>query len=63
MLVLFLFRNLVVVSNPVVGIGVSFMITVGVSLLVLVVIPRGRKALRDFRQIASLMLHKKQVSF
>ena len=63
MLVLFLFRNLVPVRNPLVGVSASFIITGAVSLLVLVVLPRGRKALRDLRQIASLMLHKKQVSF
>jgi len=63
MLVLFLFRNLVTVTNPLFGVGIGLLITGCVTLLVLVVLPRGRKALRDLRQIASLMLHKKQVSF
>jgi PST family polysaccharide transporter len=63
MLVLFLFRKSVNVTNPLVGVGFGLLITGFVSLLVLVVLPRGRHALRDLVQIASLMLHKKQVSF
>ena len=63
MLVLFLFRRSVNVANPLIGVSLGLLITGFVSLLVLVVLPRGRNALRDLGQTASLILHKKQVSF
>jgi PST family polysaccharide transporter len=59
MLALVLFRNLVTVTNPLVGVGLGLVITGCVSLLVLVVLPRGRNALRDLKQITRLLLIKR----
>ena len=42
-----LYRRLVTVTNPLSGLTVSFVITVLVSLVILALIPSGRRALQD----------------
>jgi PST family polysaccharide transporter len=55
---LFLFRRSGVIINPLVGLAASFGIACAVALGLLYAIPAGRRALRDFREVAAMMIRK-----
>jgi len=57
---LFLFRRSMVIVSPLAGLAASFGIACAVTLLLLSVIPAGRRALWDFRAMAAIMLRKKE---
>jgi PST family polysaccharide transporter len=59
LLTLALFRQFTGISRPLVGIGVCLGITVGLTLLVLAVIPAGRRALGDLGNSALLVLRRR----
>ena len=46
---LFVLRNLAKVASPLIGLSLAFAITVAMTLLTLIVLPRGRLALRDLK--------------
>jgi PST family polysaccharide transporter len=56
---LFLFRRAGVIVNPLAGLVASFGIACVVALLILYAIPAGRRALRDFREVAAIVLRKR----
>jgi PST family polysaccharide transporter len=57
---LFLFRRSGVVVNPFKGLVASFGIACVVALVVLFAIPAGRRVLRDFGEVAAIVLRKKR---
>ena len=63
LVVLWLLRGWGVNVNPIERLAVSFGIACAVALLVLYIIPAGRRALRDFGQVADIVLRKKGVDF
>ena len=60
LLALFLFRRSVVIVNPLAGLAASLVIASAVALLFLAAIPAGRHALRDFGEVAAIMLRKSE---
>jgi PST family polysaccharide transporter len=56
-----LFRNVTEIHNPVVGLITLFLITGGVTLLSLSVLPTGRLALADVRKTIGLMFKQQPV--
>jgi PST family polysaccharide transporter len=56
---LFLFRRSGIIINPLGGLAASLGIACAVALVLLYTIPAGRRALRDFREVAAIMLRKK----
>jgi PST family polysaccharide transporter len=60
LLALFVLRRSVVIVNPLVGLAASLVIATAVALLFLSAIPAGRRALRDFGQVAAIMLRKSE---
>jgi PST family polysaccharide transporter len=63
LLVLWLFRGWAGIVSPIARLGVSLGIACVVALLVLYIIPAGRRALRDFAEVADIVLRKKGVDF
>ena len=61
LVVLLMFRRWGLIINPVAGLALSLGIACAVALLVLYTIPSGRRALRDFREVADIVLQKKGV--
>ncbi len=61
LIALFVFRRSVVIVSPLIGLAASFGIACAVALLLLYVIPAGRRALWDFGAVAAIMLKKKEV--
>jgi PST family polysaccharide transporter len=57
---LFVFRRLVVIVSPLKGLAASFGIAAAVALLFLYLIPAGRRVLRDFGEVAAIVLGKKE---
>jgi PST family polysaccharide transporter len=51
LIALFLFRRWVAMPGPLFGLSVSFAITVGITLLVLLILPRGRRLLQDIKTL------------
>jgi PST family polysaccharide transporter len=56
---LFLFRRSGIIVSPLPGLAASFGIACAVTLLFLYAIPAGRRALRDFGEVAAIVLKKK----
>jgi PST family polysaccharide transporter len=61
LLVLFAFRQWVQGSEPIIGLTIALAIAVGITLLVLAVIPAGRLALEDFKVLLNLRKQKKPI--
>ena len=61
LLALFLFRRSGVVVSPVGGLAASVPIACAVAVLFLYAIPAGRRALRDFRTVATIVLRRREV--
>lgn len=59
---LLLLRRWTTITQPLVGLLVSFVITVAVTLLSLAALPKGRMALRDFKRLFTLLVKKAEVS-
>jgi PST family polysaccharide transporter len=59
---LFLFRRSVVIVNPLKGLVASFAIACAVALLFLYALPAGRRILRDFGEVAAIVLRKKRTN-
>lgn len=57
-LVLLAFRQWVVISNPVIGLMIAFILTVGTALLAFAVLPSGRIALQDWKDLLTLIVRK-----
>jgi hypothetical protein len=55
---LFLFRRSAVIVHPFKGLIASFVIAFVVALLFLLIIPAGRRVLRDFREVAAIVLRR-----
>jgi PST family polysaccharide transporter len=55
------FRNFTEINNPVVGLITLFLITGGVTLLLLTALPAGRLALTDARDTVALMFKQQPV--
>jgi O-antigen/teichoic acid export membrane protein len=53
-------RRFIDFPHPVIGLVVALGINIGITLLILAVLPAGRKALQDFRDLIPLMLKRKQ---
>jgi O-antigen/teichoic acid export membrane protein len=60
---LFLFRRSVVIVSPVKGLAASFGIACAVTLLSLYAAPAGRRVLRDFAEVAAIVLRKNRTDF
>ena len=58
---LFLFRRSGVVVNPIASLAASFVIACAVALVILYVIPAGRRALWDFGAVVAIMRRKREV--
>lgn len=58
---LFALRRAVVVTRPLAGLAVGFGVATIAALLILSALPRGRAALRDFRQLFSLLRKERDV--
>lgn len=56
---LFTFRRWLEISHPLLGCTLAFAITVGATLFTLILLPAGRVALKDFRDIVLTMRRKK----
>jgi O-antigen/teichoic acid export membrane protein len=61
LLALFLFRRSHLIENPLAGLCASFVIACAVALVILCAIPAGRRALRDFGEVALIVLRKKEL--
>ncbi len=61
LVVLLMFRGWGIIVNPIASLAVSLGIACAVALLVLYTIPSGRRALRDFGEVADIVLRKKGV--
>ena len=59
---LFALRRSELITQPLVGLIVGFIITVVVTLLILAALPKGRMALRDFKQLFGLLRRKKETN-
>lgn len=59
---LFAFRRWVEIAHPLIGCTLAFVITVGITLFTLMLLPNGRTALQDFKEIALTMRQKKSQS-
>lgn len=59
---LFLFRRSVVIVSPLKGLVAAFAIAGVVALLFLYAIPAGRRILRDFGEVAAIVLRRKQTN-
>jgi PST family polysaccharide transporter len=59
---LLLLRRWTTIARPLSGLLVGFAITVAVTLLSLSALPKGRMALRDFKQLFNLLTKKTEVS-
>ncbi len=59
LLVIFAVRQYIEIQNPLTGIILGFGITVAITLLILVILPTGRKSLNDFNELANYLLKKK----
>ncbi|PSF38674.1 lipopolysaccharide biosynthesis protein [Aphanothece hegewaldii CCALA 016] len=57
-LVLFAFRQEVTISNPLFGLVIAFILSVGTALLAFAVLPSGRLALQDWRNVLTLIIKK-----
>jgi hypothetical protein len=63
LLALFVFRRSGIMVSPLAGLAASFGIACAVALVLLYVIPAGRRALLDFGEVAAVVLRKgKEVS-
>ena len=60
LVVLLTLRRWMTVTRPLIGLVISFAITVVISLLVLSLSPKGRMALRDFKQASALLARKRE---
>jgi O-antigen/teichoic acid export membrane protein len=60
LIALFVFRHSVVIVRPIAGLAASFGIACVVALVCLYAIPAGRRALRDFGEVATMMLRRDQ---
>lgn len=54
------FRQWVELFNPVLGLTITFVIAVGITLLVLAVLPAGRLALKDFNSLFTLLVKSRR---
>lgn len=54
------FRRWIEVSNPLIGVTVALVITAGVNLTVLALLPSGRVALQDFRSLFALLIKRQK---
>lgn len=61
LIALFAFRRSAIIVSPVLGLAVSLGITCAVALLLLYIIPAGRRALWDFRAMAAIILQRKEL--
>lgn len=59
--VIFCFRRYVTVPNPLIGIMITLCISVLINLLILLLLPQGRKSIRDFKELIT-HLHNKNYS-
>lgn len=57
-LVLLAFRHWVVMSNPLFGLMIAFILTVGTAFLAFAMLPSGRIALQDWKNLLTLMVRK-----
>jgi PST family polysaccharide transporter len=60
LLVITTVRYHIEIPNPLIGLIVAFTITVGITLLILAIIPTGRAALKDFKNLLPLIIKKKK---
>ena len=61
LLVVFFFRRWADFSGPVQGLMVSFALAVGAALISFYILPRGRMALRDIRELIPVVIGRKRV--
>lgn len=61
-LTLLAFRQWVEISNPFIGLTISFTITIATALTVFAIFPSGRLALEDWKNLVSLISSKKKSS-
>jgi PST family polysaccharide transporter len=55
---LFAFRRLVVINRPIYGVAIGFLLASLVTLAVLLLIPRGRRALLDFKRTLTILISR-----
>ncbi|MCG6135958.1 MAG: lipopolysaccharide biosynthesis protein [Nostoc sp. LLA-1] len=58
LLVIVAVRQYIEIQNPLIGILLGFSITLGITLLILMILPTGRRSLRDFKELASYLSNK-----
>ncbi len=59
-LVIVAVRRYMNILNPVIGLVIAFAITTGITLLILAVLPTGRTALQDFKNLIPLIFKNKR---
>ena len=62
LVVLLTLRRWITVTRPLIGVVIGFAISVAVTLLVLSLLPKGRMALRDFKQVSALLARKRELN-
>jgi O-antigen/teichoic acid export membrane protein len=60
LLVIATVRYYIQIPHPLIGLIVAFSITVGITLLILVILPTGRRSLQDFKNLLPLITKKKR---
>lgn len=58
LLAVFGFRKSIEITNPLVGLAIAFVINAGVTLLILLALPTGRLAIKNFQELANLITKK-----